>query len=242
MASGMTFAAPGLLVTTPWTWSPGGSCWRSRPIATCATVSASGALTPSQGAAEACACAPGVVDVEVGHGEAVAVRRSVGQGCTIIAAWTPSKAPRSSMRTLPPPPSSAGVPSTRTVRPRSSATEASARPAPTAVAAMMLWPQAWPISGSASYSAHTATTRSPVPAAGLERGRQVVDALVGPRGRRPAAPRPRRAPRRSRRSRARGARGRSGSAPPARRGAGRRPRRRRPWPQRRCPARRPPTR
>ena len=36
------------------------------------------------------------------------MRRSVGQGCTIMAAWTPAKAPRSSMSTLPPPPSSAG--------------------------------------------------------------------------------------------------------------------------------------
>ena len=34
-----------------------------------------------------------------------------------MAAWTPSNAPRSSIRILPPPPSSAGVPSTRTVQP-----------------------------------------------------------------------------------------------------------------------------
>ena len=52
---------------------------------------------------------------------------------------------------------------------------------------MMLCPQAWPTSGSASYSAHTATTSSPVAGARLERGRQVVDALVdlepaGPQG------------------------------------------------------------
>ena len=36
--------------------------------------------------------------------------RSAPAGCTIIAASTPSNAPRSAMRTLPPPPSSAGVP------------------------------------------------------------------------------------------------------------------------------------
>ena len=44
-----------------------------------------------------------------------------------MAAWTPSNTPRSSMRILPPPPSSAGVPSTRTVMPRSSATRGQAQ-------------------------------------------------------------------------------------------------------------------
>ena len=39
-----------------------------------------------------------------------------------------------------------------------SATAARANPAPTAAAAMMLCPQAWPTTGSASYSAQTATT------------------------------------------------------------------------------------
>ena len=35
---------------------------------------------------------------------------SIGAGCTIMAACTPSKTPRSRRRILPPPPSSAGVP------------------------------------------------------------------------------------------------------------------------------------
>ena len=87
----------------------------------------------------------------------------MGQGWTIMAAWTSSKAPPSSMVTLPPPPSSAGVPSTRTVSPSSSATPARASPAPTAVAAMMLCPQAWPTPGRASYSAQTASTKGPEP-------------------------------------------------------------------------------
>jgi hypothetical protein len=64
------------------------------------------------------------------------------------------------------------------VRPISSATAARASPAPTALAAMMLCPQAWPTSGRASYSAHTATTSSPSPGTAFERGREVVDALV----------------------------------------------------------------
>ena len=49
----MMLAADELLVTTPCTWSPGGSCWRNRPMATWAMVSASCALTPSHGAADA---------------------------------------------------------------------------------------------------------------------------------------------------------------------------------------------
>src|ERR687888_220247 len=82
-----------------------------------------------------------------------------------MAAWTPSKAPCSSSTTLPPPPSSAGVPSTISSTPRSSASPARATPTPAAMAAITLCPQAWPISGSASYSAQTTTrtSRSPAP-------------------------------------------------------------------------------
>ena len=83
----------------------------------------------------------------------VATRRSVGHGWTIIAAWTPSNAPRSSIVIFPPPPSSAGVPSTTHGQAETVGSGAKASPAPAAVAAMMLWPQAWPTSGSASYSA-----------------------------------------------------------------------------------------
>ena len=60
--------------------------------------------------------------------------------------------------------SSAGVPITLMVRPSSSATFAAAMPAPTAEAAMMLWPQACPISGRASYSAQIAMWSGPEPA------------------------------------------------------------------------------
>ena len=54
--------------------------------------------------------------------------RSTSAGWTIIAASTPSKAPRSTMKTLPPPPSSAGVPRMTTRPPTSSARAAAARP------------------------------------------------------------------------------------------------------------------
>src|SRR5207247_1843326 len=59
---------------------------------------------------------------------------------------------------LPPPPSSAGVPITWT-RPFGSwpLTAASAAPAPAPEVAMMLWPHACPIPGSASYSQRMAT-------------------------------------------------------------------------------------
>ena len=81
----------------------------------------------------------------------------------MTVAAIPSNAPALSSNTFPPPDSSAGVPSSTTVRPSSSATSASASAAPTAAAAMMLCPHACPISGSASYSAHTPTTRGPLP-------------------------------------------------------------------------------
>src|SRR5215216_2120198 len=89
---------------------------------------------------------------------------SYGEGWTIMAACAPSKAPRWRSRILPPPPSSAGVPSTVTRRPASSATRARARPAPAAMAAITLWPQAWPTAGRASYSAQTTTCSGPDPA------------------------------------------------------------------------------
>src|SRR5829696_7398490 len=89
---------------------------------------------------------------------------SYGEGWTIMAACAPSKAPRWSSRTLPPPPSSAGVPSTVTLMPASSVIRARASPAPAAMAAITLCPQAWPTPGRASYSAHTTTCSGPDPA------------------------------------------------------------------------------
>ena len=80
-----------------------------------------------------------------------------------MAAWTPSKTPWFSMRTLPPPYSSAGVPKTFTVRSSSSATAARLIPASTPEAAMMLCPHACPTPGSASISAQMPTTNGPVP-------------------------------------------------------------------------------
>ena len=88
---------------------------------------------------------------------------SSGPGCSITVAAMSSNVPALSSNTFPPPASSAGVPSSTTVSPSSSATSASASAVPTAEAAMMLWPQACPISGSASYSAQMPITSGPLP-------------------------------------------------------------------------------
>ena len=69
-----------------------------------------------------------------------------------MATSSPAKAPFWSMMILPPPPSSAGQPKTLTVPPSSSRTLRSASPAPTAMAHIRLWPQAWPMPGTASNS------------------------------------------------------------------------------------------
>ena len=77
---------------------------------------------------------------------------SNGAGWAINAASTPSKAPRAIMIALPPMSSSAGVPST--IRVTAPGETAPLRPSapPRPAVAMRLWPQAWPISGRASYS------------------------------------------------------------------------------------------
>src|SRR5581483_4089313 len=93
-----------------------------------------------------------------------AASTSTSAGWTISAACTPANAPRSSSRILPPPLSSAGVPMTDTVSPTSSATRAAASPAPTALAAIRLWPQACPMRGRQSYSAQNARWSGPLPA------------------------------------------------------------------------------
>ncbi len=79
-------------------------------MATWATTMASPALTPSKGDAEAWAARPWKATSKWETARQVPASQSDGQGWTIIAAWTPSKTPASSMVIFPPPPSSAGVP------------------------------------------------------------------------------------------------------------------------------------
>ena len=96
-------------------------------------------------------------------------------GWNMMLASTSSKAPARIKWTLPPElstvDSSAGVPRIRTVPGSASATVLSARPAPTADGPIRLWPQPWPMFGSASNSARIATVgRRPPPM----RARQAV--------------------------------------------------------------------
>ena len=74
------FAAEPPSMTMPWTWSPGRSCWRSRPRATWETVIASSALTPSHGAAEAWASLPVKVTSKWSTARHGRSRRSLGPG------------------------------------------------------------------------------------------------------------------------------------------------------------------
>src|SRR4051812_11458822 len=136
------------------------------------------ALAPAWGAAAACDGTPVYSNVSHRLASAVWARRSRSAGWNIIAASSPSNAPASSSLILPPPPSSAGVPSSTTSPPVVATTRAAARNAPTAPAAIRLCPHAWPISGSASYSATIATRAPPaVPA----RARSAVGRPPSPR-------------------------------------------------------------
>ena len=120
-------------------------------------------------------------DVEVGHGQAGRrSRRSTGQGWTIMAAWTPSKAPRSSMRILPPPPSSAGVPRTRTFRPIWSATAARAKPGPHRARGDDVVAAGVPDVGQRVVLGADRDDQLAVARPGLECGGDVVDALGRP--------------------------------------------------------------
>ena len=148
---------------------------------------------------------------------------SNGAGCTIIAACTPANAPRSSSRILPPPLSSAGVPTHGDGEAERRRRRAPPRaPRRRRVAAIRLWPQAWPMSGSASYSAQMRDVQR----AASRRARRTRSAGRRRRGstRKPAAsssvgdPA---APRAPPRSRARDARGCGGSARPGRASRGR---------------------
>ena len=144
MCAGTTLGASPPLVTIPWMRSVALMCCRSRPSDVWAIVSASAAFTPNSGKADAWDSLPVYSTSNIEAAMIFDATRSKGAGCTIMAAWTPANTPRSSSRILPLalPTSSAGVPITLTVRPTSSATAAAAMPAPSAVAAMMLWPHA----------------------------------------------------------------------------------------------------
>lgn len=125
----------------PWTRHVGFICWRRFDTDWYAVTAASRALTPSQGNAAACDALPLNVTLTLFQKEYMhlvkkifkhnyticklaafltyvfialkpAVSASRGAGCDIIATSTSSKTPSSNKITLPPPPSSPGVPIT----------------------------------------------------------------------------------------------------------------------------------
>ena len=122
----------------PWMRSVGMMCWRNAATFMYPRTAASSAFRPLCGATAAWAASPTYFTSACWIAIAFIRARSVSYGWTIIAACTPSNAPRRAISIFPPPPSSAGVPIKRSRPPASSANGASARPAPSPAAAMML--------------------------------------------------------------------------------------------------------
>ena len=114
--SGMTLTALPPSVTIRDTIEPAGSCCRAKAIAVCATTSASRALTPSEGAAAAWAARPSNSTSHMHMARDEPPTTSFAAACAIMASDTSSKKPSSIRSTFPPVVSSAGVPSTLTVR------------------------------------------------------------------------------------------------------------------------------
>ena len=133
VCAGTTFAASPPWVTMPWTWSNGRRCWRSKPIATCATVNASAALMPSSGAIAACDsrpvyCTPNVRDRADARVEILG-RRRVHHRSPRARRRTRRVRASGSCRRRPP---RRACRSRDNVMPSSSTSGASASPAPTA--------------------------------------------------------------------------------------------------------------
>ena len=153
----MMFTASPPWVMMPCTRASARICRRRALTPTNVWMTASSALTPRSGAPAACEALPwNTSSIRLLASE---LRRtmSLRDGCSMKAASTSSNTPASARRILPPPPSSAGVPMITTRPGNRSPLRARARPAPSALEAMMLWPHACPMPGSASYSARIAS-------------------------------------------------------------------------------------
>ncbi len=147
------FAASPPCVTMPWMRASRRMCCRSCATDWYAVTSASSAFTPCSGNTDACTALPRYSTSTCATPNIGASTMSAGAECAIIATSMSSKQPARIIVILPPYSSSAGVPRmTMRASPGSSA-RVSAAAAPTPTVAMRLWPQACPISGSASYSA-----------------------------------------------------------------------------------------
>ncbi len=86
VCAGTTFGATPPSVTIPWIRSVERICCRSNPSAVCAIVSASAALMPSSGNADACDSFPVQLTSNIDAAMIFAFSMSNGAGCTIIAA------------------------------------------------------------------------------------------------------------------------------------------------------------
>ena len=178
--SGMMLGASPPSVMTPCTRSPGGSCWRSRETALNVAMRASSALTPCSGAAEAWAARP-----LKWKRSSESARKSTStlvssDGCIIMAAPVSRNMPVCAISTLPPPPSSPGVPKTVTPPYSEPSASLSATPAAAPATPMTLWAQACPRPGSASYSERKDTDGFFSSTAGLS-ARNAVGRFATPR-------------------------------------------------------------
>ncbi len=97
-----------------------------------------------------------------------------------MAAPTSPNAPACAISTLPPPPSSPGVPKTVTPPRSGPSASLSATPAAALATPMMLWPQACPRPGRASYSERNETEGASGFSAGLS-ARKAVGRFATPR-------------------------------------------------------------
>src|SRR5512138_3330219 len=141
------------LVMMPCTRASGRTCWRMASSETKSWIIALRALTPRHGHDEACEARPKnshltLMMPRLGRHTCVPQRPWI-----IIAASTSLKTPASINRTLPAPPSSAGVPMTWMRPGKGSVRSAAAMAAPVPAVAITLCPHACPMFGSASYSA-----------------------------------------------------------------------------------------
>src|SRR5262249_27007098 len=188
----MMFGCSPPLTMTPWSRASGRSCCRMASSVTNSWITALSAFTPRHGQLDAWAAAPKNSALTLMMPRLGRQTRVPPRPWIIMAASTSRKTPASINRTLPAPPSSAGVPITWISPANGSVPSATANaaPAPVPAVAMTLWPHACPIPGNASYSAMIAT-RGPGPVPGM-----VARNAVGS----PPTPRSTRSPRFSRKS------------------------------------------
>ena len=126
---------------------------------------------PRSGYAAACAARPRNSKPNLRLPRKSRCARRMPAAWAISATSTSAKAPASTSRRLPTPISSAGQPTTWMRTASSGSTVASADAASSVAGPERLWPQAWPISGSASISASSATRSGAcVAAAGRDEG------------------------------------------------------------------------